>query len=105
MPEITEAQRLPADVDAHPLVQDAAALRPVIHAYRDELEREQRLPKALVEQFHAAGFYSMVIRARSAATRSIRAPIFASWSSCPRARAPPAGTSPITVSASSSRWA
>src|SRR6185503_12416024 len=38
----------------------AAALRPVIRAYHDELEREQRLPKALVERFHAAGFYRLV---------------------------------------------
>ncbi|PYN18173.1 MAG: hypothetical protein DME05_01865, partial [Candidatus Rokuibacteriota bacterium] len=29
--------------------------------YHDEIEREQRLPKALVEQFHAAGFYRLVI--------------------------------------------
>src|SRR5436189_74892 len=39
----------------------AAALQSVIRGYREELEREQRLPKALVEQFHAAGFYSLVI--------------------------------------------
>src|SRR4030095_14588575 len=39
----------------------AAALRWVIRGYRDEIEREQRLPKALVEQFHAAGFYRLVI--------------------------------------------
>ena len=35
--------------------------RSVIRGYRDEIEREQRLPKTLVEQFHAAGFYSLVI--------------------------------------------
>jgi alkylation response protein AidB-like acyl-CoA dehydrogenase len=52
--------RLPADVDAQPLVGAAAALRPIIRGYRDELEREQRLPKALVEQCHAAGFYRLV---------------------------------------------
>ena len=52
--------RLPADVEAQAPVQAAAALRPVIRAYHDELEREQRLPKALVEQFHAAGFYRLV---------------------------------------------
>src|SRR5437773_1534386 len=33
----------------------------VIRAHRDEIEREQRLPKDLVEQFHRAGFYSMVM--------------------------------------------
>src|SRR5262249_12364070 len=61
MKQIDNTQRLPADVDAQPLVQAAAALRSVIRGYREEIEREQRLPKALVEQFHAAGFYSMVI--------------------------------------------
>src|SRR5262245_54717884 len=61
MPPIASDQRLPADVDAQPQVQAAVALRPMIRAHRDEIEREQRLPKVLVEQFHAAGFYSLVI--------------------------------------------
>ena len=61
MNEIAKDTRLPADIDAQPAVEAAAALRPVIRGYREEIEREQRLPKALVEQFHAAGFYSMVI--------------------------------------------
>ena len=60
MRQIAEENRLPADVDAQPPVRAAAALRSVIRAYHDELEREQRLPKALVEQFHAAGFYRLV---------------------------------------------
>src|SRR5439155_5164416 len=51
----------PADIDAQPPVRAAAALRSVIRGYHDEIEREQRLPKALVEQFHAAGFYSLVM--------------------------------------------
>ncbi|MBM3219059.1 MAG: hypothetical protein FJZ38_10320 [Candidatus Rokubacteria bacterium] len=57
---IAEDDRLPADIEGHPVVRAAAALRPVIRGYHDELEREQRLPKALVERFHAAGFYRMV---------------------------------------------
>ncbi len=61
MPPLAEAPRLPEDIDAQPPVRAAAALRPVIRGYRDEIEREQRLPKALVEQFHAAGFYSLII--------------------------------------------
>ena len=61
MSQIAENKRLPADVDAQPLVQAAADLRSIIRRYHDEIEHEQRLPKALVEQFHAAGFYSMVI--------------------------------------------
>jgi alkylation response protein AidB-like acyl-CoA dehydrogenase len=60
MRQIAEDQLLPADIDAQPPVQAAAALRSVIRSYREEIDREQRLPKALVEQFHAAGFYSLV---------------------------------------------
>jgi alkylation response protein AidB-like acyl-CoA dehydrogenase len=52
--------RLPAEVDAQPVVRAAAALRPAIRGHRDEIEREQRLPKPLVEQLHAAGFYRLV---------------------------------------------
>src|SRR5882724_2368888 len=54
-------ERLPADLEAQPVVQAAAALRSVIRSHHDELERDQRLPKALVEQFHAAGFYKLVM--------------------------------------------
>ena len=32
----------------------------MIRSYREEIEREQRLPKPLVEQFHDAGFYRLV---------------------------------------------
>jgi len=53
--------QLPANIDAQPLVQAAADLRPVMREYHEEIEREQRLPRALVEQMHAAGFYQMVI--------------------------------------------
>src|ERR671934_2179221 len=61
MPKIAEETRLPVDIDAQPLVQAAAALRPVIRGYQEEIEREQRLPHALVEQLHDAGFYRLVI--------------------------------------------
>src|SRR5215468_6943571 len=61
MPKIAEETRLPVDIDAQPLLQAAAALRPVIRGYHEEIEREQRLPQALVEQLHAAGFYRLVI--------------------------------------------
>src|SRR4030095_13558670 len=60
MSQITEAKLLPDDVDAEPIVQAAAALQAVIRGYRDQIDREQRLPKALVEEFHAAGFYRLV---------------------------------------------
>ena len=60
MRQTADEQLLPDDVDAEPLVRAAAALRPVIRGHRDALEREQRLPKPLVEQFHAAGFYRLV---------------------------------------------
>jgi indole-3-acetate monooxygenase len=56
-----DEMRLPADIDAQPVVRAAAALRPVLRTYREEIEREQRLPRALVEQLRAAGFYRMVI--------------------------------------------
>src|SRR5712692_3916092 len=60
MRQIAEEKRLPSDVDAQPPVRAADGLRSVIRGYRDENGREQRLPKALVEQFHAAGFYRLV---------------------------------------------
>jgi alkylation response protein AidB-like acyl-CoA dehydrogenase len=53
--------RLPADIDGQPLVQAAAALQPVLRKYHDEIEREQRMPRALFEQLREAGFYKMVI--------------------------------------------
>src|SRR5437899_12834567 len=56
-----EETRLPADIDAQPVVQAAAALQPELRRYREEIEREQRFPRALVEQLRAAGFYRMVI--------------------------------------------
>jgi alkylation response protein AidB-like acyl-CoA dehydrogenase len=59
--KITEETRLPADIDAQPLVQAAAALQPVLRDYREELEREQRMPPKLFAQLREAGFYKMVI--------------------------------------------
>src|SRR4051812_8574776 len=58
---MTEDTRLPADIDAQPVVQAALALRPVLRSYQEEIEREQRLPSALVAQLHEAGCYRMVI--------------------------------------------
>ena len=61
MDAMTEDTRLPGDIDAQPVVREAAALQPMIRACHDELEREQRLPPALVERLKAAGCYRMVI--------------------------------------------
>jgi alkylation response protein AidB-like acyl-CoA dehydrogenase len=61
MDEMSQETRLPLDIDAQPLVQAAAAMRPVLRDYREEIDREQRIPKPLVEQLAAAGFYRMVI--------------------------------------------
>jgi indole-3-acetate monooxygenase len=61
MDTMAEEMRLPVDIDAQPLVQAAAALRPVLRRYHQEIESEQRLPQALVEQLRTAGFYRMVI--------------------------------------------
>jgi alkylation response protein AidB-like acyl-CoA dehydrogenase len=60
MHKSAEETRLPVDIDAQPLVQAAAALRPVLCDYQEEIERAQCLPHALVEQLHAAGFYRLV---------------------------------------------
>jgi indole-3-acetate monooxygenase len=61
MNTMAEETRLPADIEAQPLVRAAASLQPALRDYHDEIEREQRLPQALVEQLRAAGFYKMVI--------------------------------------------
>jgi alkylation response protein AidB-like acyl-CoA dehydrogenase len=61
MDGMAEQARLPADIDAQPVVQAAAALKPALRDYHVEIEREQRFPRALVDQLHAAGFYRMVI--------------------------------------------
>jgi indole-3-acetate monooxygenase len=53
--------RLPADVDAQPVVRAAAAMQPLLRELHDEIEREQRFPRALVEKMHAAGFYCMTV--------------------------------------------
>ena len=61
MQKLVKETCLPVDIDAQPSVQAAAALGPMIRSYHEEIEREQCLPHALVEQLHAAGFYRMVI--------------------------------------------
>jgi alkylation response protein AidB-like acyl-CoA dehydrogenase len=52
--------RLPADVDAEPVVQAARALQPMLRECKDEIEREQRFPKSLVKELHTAGLYRLV---------------------------------------------
>src|SRR5579871_6427340 len=61
MDTMLEDSRLQIDVEAQPLVRAAAALRPTLRSFQAEIESTQRLPPALVEQLHAAGFYRMVI--------------------------------------------
>ncbi|MGH7060701.1 MAG: acyl-CoA dehydrogenase family protein, partial [Stellaceae bacterium] len=56
-----DTARLPVDIDAEPLVRAAAALRPAIRRWYEEIEREQRLPPDLVAELRDAGFYRMVI--------------------------------------------
>ena len=72
MQQIAEDTCLPVDIDAQPPVQAALALQPVIRSYREEIEREQRLPKPLVEQFHDAGFYRLVRPRELGGCRPIR---------------------------------
>src|SRR5438105_12188543 len=62
MDMMAEETSLPADIDAQPVVQAAAALKPVLRDYHDEIEREQRMPPALVGHLREAGFYKMGIR-------------------------------------------
>jgi alkylation response protein AidB-like acyl-CoA dehydrogenase len=61
MDAMPEETRLPANIDAQPVVRAAAALQPMLRDWHDEIERDQRLPRALVEKMCAAGFYRMVI--------------------------------------------
>ncbi|HEY3912000.1 MAG TPA: acyl-CoA dehydrogenase family protein [Stellaceae bacterium] len=61
MDMIADKTSLPADLDAQLVVRQAAALRPMLRDYHDEIEREQRLPPALFERLRAAGFYRLVI--------------------------------------------
>jgi len=60
MYDTVEETRLPAEIDAQPVVEAAAAIQPALREYREEIEREQRFPKALVKQLHKAGFYRLV---------------------------------------------
>ena len=61
MDMMAEEDRLPIDVEAQPVVQAAAALKPALREYHEEIEREQRMPPALFRQLREAGFYKMVI--------------------------------------------
>src|ERR1051326_2473276 len=56
-----ETSSLPSDIEAQPIVQNAAALRPLLRQYHLEIEEEQRFPPAVLEALHAAGCYRMVI--------------------------------------------
>lgn len=61
MDSMVEDRRLPADIDAQPVVRAAAALKPTLRRYQDEIEREQRLSPELVAEMHAAGFYRLTL--------------------------------------------
>lgn len=61
MDAIAEPIRLPADVDAQPLVRAALALQPVLRGCHAQIEHEQRMPPDLLARLHAAGLYRMVI--------------------------------------------
>lgn len=53
--------RLPIDIDDQPVVRAAAALQPMLREHQAEIEREQRIPRAIVEPMRDAGFYRLVI--------------------------------------------
>ncbi|HZR97494.1 MAG TPA: acyl-CoA dehydrogenase family protein [Chloroflexota bacterium] len=50
-----------ASAEHRALLEAAAALRPVIRGYQTEIERERRLPAALVAELRAAGLYRMFV--------------------------------------------
>jgi alkylation response protein AidB-like acyl-CoA dehydrogenase len=54
------AESVPSD-DGDAILAAAAALRPVIRGYQEEIERERRIPPALMEQLRAAGLYRMLV--------------------------------------------
>jgi indole-3-acetate monooxygenase len=58
---VSQLERLPADIDAEPIVRAAVAMQPVLRRYHDEIEEGQRMPPALFEELREAGFYKMVI--------------------------------------------
>jgi len=58
---MADDNRLPADVESQPLVRAAAGLQPLLRELHDEIEREQRFPRALVEKMREAGLYRIVI--------------------------------------------
>ena len=60
MDTIERELRLPADIDGQPVVQAAAAMRPVLRRYAREIENEQRFPPELLAQLPEAGFYRLV---------------------------------------------
>jgi indole-3-acetate monooxygenase len=43
------------------LVEQAAALRPIVRGFQDETERERRIPPALVDRLRSAGLYRMLV--------------------------------------------
>ena len=53
--------RLPADIDAQPVVQAAVSMQSELRQYQKQIEQEQRLPKTLVERMKEAGFYRLMI--------------------------------------------
>ena len=61
MDTIEQSRSLPFDIDEQPVVKAAAAMKPVLRDNKDEIEREQRLPKALHERLIEAGFYRLNI--------------------------------------------
>ena len=72
MDAMTEDTRLPADIDATPLVRAAIALLPEVRRYHEEIEREQRLPPALLDSCMKPGSTAWCCRARWVDCRLIR---------------------------------
>ena len=61
MDTILDPARLSTDADAHPLVQQARAMHPILRHFAWQIEREQCFPRELVALLHEAGFYKLVV--------------------------------------------
>jgi len=61
MDTILDPARLSTDADAHPLVQQARAMHPILRHFAGQIEREQCFPRELVALLHEAGFYKLVV--------------------------------------------
>jgi alkylation response protein AidB-like acyl-CoA dehydrogenase len=61
MVDVTVGSDPPASAQCRALLQAIAELQPLIRSYQEEIERERRMPAALVDELRAAGAYRMFV--------------------------------------------